>query len=108
MEALKSFLVAVMLILVVTLVVLSPVLITEVSTVTKETLDCTIIETVRTVGGRNNHEYTIFTVALENGELYTLPKISTADVRSYHNGDTIAVSKRSYKDGRVEYYAAIK
>lgn len=58
-----------------------------------------IAEVVNTVSGNCHKEYTILIVYEESGDKYTLPKIYTRYVREYHEGDTLPVTIKSYKDG---------
>ena len=61
-----------------------------------------IAEVINTVSGNCHKEYTIFIVYEENGDKYTLPKIYTRYVREYHEGDTLPVTIKNYKDGSYD------
>lgn len=61
-----------------------------------------IAEVISTVSGNNHKEYTVFVVYKEDGTKYTLPKINTSYVREYHEGDTLPVTIRNYKDGSYD------
>ena len=61
-----------------------------------------IAEVVNTVSGNCHKEYTILIVYEENGDKYTLPKIYTRYVREYHEGDTLPVTIKNYKDGSYD------
>ena len=61
-----------------------------------------IAEVINTVSGNCHKEYTILIVYEENGDKYTLPKIYTRYVREYHEGDTLPVTIKNYKDGSYD------
>ena len=73
-----------------------------VSVDSKTTADYEIVKVENSISGRNNVEYTIFTVRRDNDSTYTLPKIRTSYVRTYHEGDILPVTIKNYKNGTYE------
>lgn len=62
-----------------------------------EIIDITVGFTKRTTVERS-----VFTIALGEGDFYTLPSLPTSYVRNYYIGDMLPVTVTEYKDGTRE------